>query len=168
MFVAFALTSVASPASAHDELIGSDPAADAHLDAVPQELQLTFSGLLLDEPGATQVVVTDAAGAALTVDDPVLDGTRLTQGLTGSASGTVTVVWRVVSSDGHPVSGEFSFTVGEAEATTPTPTASPAPAAPVEDGSRVGWIVLGIVAIGLLGALVAVLLRRARNAREDN
>jgi hypothetical protein len=40
---------------------------------------MTFSGVLMDEPGATHVVVTDAAGTDLTDGDPVIDGTRLTQ-----------------------------------------------------------------------------------------
>jgi hypothetical protein len=39
---------------------------------------MTFSGVLMDEPGATHVVVTDAAGTAHRRRS-VIDGTRLTQ-----------------------------------------------------------------------------------------
>ncbi len=79
---------------------------NAEVGTLPAQITMTFSGVLMDEPGATQVVVTDAAGASLTDGDPTLDGTHLTQGLAGNASGPVTVTWRVVSSDGHPVSGQ--------------------------------------------------------------
>ena len=46
---------VASPASAHDELVSSDPAADAALEALPAQLTLTFSGELATDPGATEL-----------------------------------------------------------------------------------------------------------------
>ncbi|AUG30076.1 MULTISPECIES: copper resistance CopC family protein [Microbacterium] len=165
---------VATPAWAHDELIGSSPAAGAQVDAMPDELTMTFSGVLLDEPGATEVVVTDAAGSSLTDGDPRLDGTRLTQPLSGTASGAVTVIWRVVSSDGHPVSGQYSFTVGTAGAGSETapsiPAASPSTAVSAEADGGVPvlvWIVLGIAVAAALGALVAVLLRRSAPTPED-
>lgn len=169
-----ALVLVGGPAFAHDELIGSTPVAGSQVDELPAEVVLTFSGVLLDEPGATQVVVTDASGASLVGGDPVLDGTRLTQPLEGSASGEVTVIWRVVSSDGHPISDEFTFTVGSGgggagePAATPIATATPLPGPPMAatDFSWI-WIVLGVVLVGAGGALVAVLVTKARGPRED-
>lgn len=171
---------IASPASAHDELIGASPSVNGQVDALPNEITLTFSGVLIDQPGATQVVVTDAAGTSLTDGDPALDGTRLTQQLAGTASGPVTVIWRVVSSDGHPVSGQFTFTVAGA-ASGATPGATTAPAAPVATSSPTAaapastdagvpafvWALLGIVIVAALGGLVAVLVRRARTTPED-
>lgn len=166
---------VASPAWAHDELIGADPSVNADVGALPAQITMTFSGVLMDEPGATQVVVTDAAGASLTDGDPTLDGTHLTQSLSGSASGPVTVTWRVVSSDGHPVSGQYTFTVqagpsqtvapGETT-TTQTPTATPTSSG--DGGVPVFvWVLLGLVVAAALGALVAVLLRKSRATPED-
>ena len=61
---------VAGPASAHDELLSTDPAADSSLEALPAQLTLTFSGQLLAEPGATEVQATDAAGTSLIAGDP--------------------------------------------------------------------------------------------------
>ncbi len=174
---------IASPAWAHDELIGASPSANAQVDAVPSAITMTFSGVLIDQPGATQVVVTDAAGTSLTAGTPTLDGTRLTQQLAGTASGPVTVIWRVVSSDGHPVSGQYTFTVAGAasDATpgatstpatpaTPGATASPSAAVPISADAGVPafvWALLGIVALAALGGLVAVLVRRARATPED-
>lgn len=172
VIVAIALVGVASPAFAHDELVGAVPATGGQVDALPPELVLTFSGVLLDEPGATEVVVTDATGASLTGGDPVLDGTKLTQPLTGSASGVVSVIWRVVSSDGHPVSGEYSFTVGDGTASEASAPAESAPAEEEADSTAgiaftATWIVAVVAVIALGGALVAVLIARARGRRED-
>lgn len=166
----FALA-VSQPAYAHDELIGSSPAAGSSVDELPDEVELTFSAVLLAEPAATDVVVTDAAGADLTEGDLVIDGTRITQPLSGTAAGVVTVIWRVVSSDGHPVSGEFTFTVGDGSSAAPTESFTPLPGPPmeaIEDAPwRWVWIVAGILAVGAGGALVAVLVARARGSRED-
>ncbi|WP_294981037.1 copper resistance CopC family protein [uncultured Microbacterium sp.] len=166
---------VASPAWAHDELIGADPGVNAEVGTLPAQITMTFSGVLMDEPGATQVVVTDAAGASLTDGDPTLDGTHLTQGLAGSASGPVTVTWRVVSSDGHPVSGQYTFTVAGGSSqtaapaeTTTTQTLTATPTSNGDGGVPVFvWVLLGLVLAAALGALVAVLLRKSRATPED-
>jgi len=163
---------VATPAWAHDELIGASPSVGSEIDALPSEITLTFSGVLMDQPGATDVVVTDAAGTSLTDGDPALDGTRLRQGLAGSATGPVTVTWRVVSSDGHPVSGQYTFTVGAGATGAATAPVTPAPPASVPARAEEGipafvWAILGVILAAALGGLVAVLMRRARSTPED-
>lgn len=181
----------ASPAAAHDELVSSDPAADATLEVLPDTLTLTFSGELLGGGDANEVQVTDAAGTNLGDGPAVVDGTTLTQPLTGDAGGSIQVLWRVVSSDGHPISGEFAFTVaGSPSPTTPaTPAASAAPAETVTPGESAGptpvptpaaeqdplgplpWII-GVAILVLVIALVLYLLvvrpRRGRTGSEPS
>lgn len=96
-------------ARAHDELIGSDPEDGAALDAAPEAVTLTFSGPISDL--GAQVVLEDASGGALTEGEPRVDGTQVVQDLADLGTGDYTVLWRVTSSDGHPISGELSFTV---------------------------------------------------------
>ena len=174
---------VASPASAHDELVSTDPAADAVLEALPAQLTLTFSGELATDPGATELQVTDAAGTSLADGDPLVEGTVVTQPLSGAASGVVTVLWKVVSSDGHPISGEFAFSVPTAPTPTPTPTATataspsetpvetatPAPvetAVPVDSGAAsLPWILLAVIGVALLGGVTYLLVSRARRQK---
>ena len=176
---------VAAPASAHDELVSTDPAADAVLDALPAQLTLTFSGELETDPGATELQVTDAAGASLADGDPLAEGTVVTQPLSGAASGVVTVLWKVVSSDGHPISGEFAYSVPTAPTPTPTPTATatataspsetpvetatPAPietAVPVDSGAAsLPWILLAVIGVALLGGVTYLLVSRARRQK---
>ena len=174
----------ASPASAHDELVSTDPAAGAAVDALPEQLTLTFSGELATDQGATELQVTDAAGTSLANGDPVVAETTVTQPLAGTASGAITVLWKVVSSDGHPISGEYTFTV-TAPAPTPTPTPTPsatvsstpteAPsvtetAVPVTDEDADSddawpWIVGAILLVAIAGAVTYLLVSSARRKR---
>jgi methionine-rich copper-binding protein CopC len=156
---------VAEPASAHDELLSSDPAAGAVLDAAPEAITLTFSGVLTEGEGATEMAVTDAAGNDLTTGSPVLDGVRVTQPIDGAAaSGTIRVAWRVVSSDGHPISGEYSFAVGEGSSVEPSATA-PAEASSGPGELLVVWIAVGVIVVA--AAVFLVVLTRRRPSRED-
>ncbi|WP_240606940.1 copper resistance CopC family protein [Microbacterium sp. Gd 4-13] len=123
----FAVFGPASPVSAHDQLVSTDPAADAVLTALPAEITLSFSAELLGDGASNVVEVTDAAGTSLIEGTAVVDGVTVTQALTGTASGAISVIWRVVSSDGHPISGEFAFTVDAPAPPTSAPTETTAP-----------------------------------------
>lgn len=129
----------APAAAAHDDLVGSDPPPGSTVAEPPAQVTLTFSGAVLAEPGTAVVVVADAAGSPLQQGEPVVSGPVVTQPLAGAVSGPVTVQWRVVSADGHPISGEFGFVV-TAPAPSPTPTTAPATSAtaPTADASTAG------------------------------
>ncbi|MEU5364995.1 copper resistance protein CopC [Streptomyces sp. NPDC005925] len=122
--LALLLLGAAAPASAHAALRATNPVDGTVLERAPRHLTLTFteSVALLDDsfrvygPDGRQVV---AGGSAHAGARP--DTARAT--LPGAlGSGTYAVAWRVVSADGHPVSGAFTFSVG---APTPTPAAIP-------------------------------------------
>ncbi|MGC0249197.1 copper resistance CopC family protein [Pseudactinotalea sp. Z1748] len=102
-----------SPAHAHAELIESDPADGAELNEAPDEIVLTFNEHL-EQIGA-EVLITDADGNEVQDGDPRISGPTLSHDLTEDRpAGEYTAQWRVVSADGHPVSGEFTFTAAEA------------------------------------------------------
>ena len=181
LLTAIAVLLPALPASAHDQLLSSDPAAGASLDALPAEVRLSFSAALLSDAGSTVVQVTDEAGTLLSAGDPQVDQNVVTQPLSGDAAGTVTVEWRVVSSDGHPISETFTFTVTGAAAPSPTasapesaapsptpePSETPLVTAEVDDDAQspLPWIIGGVVMLGALGAVIALLGARARQGR---
>ena len=182
----FAVLVPTAPAAAHDQLVSSDPAAEAVLTELPTEITLTYSAELLGDAESNLVEVTDAAGTALNDGPAVVDGVTVSQALTGAASGPVTVLWRVVSSDGHPISGEFAFTVeGAATAepssepaepsasATPEPTMTtttesesetpaPAPEPAASDSSPLLWVVGAAIVLGVIGAVVYLLVIRPR------
>lgn len=189
--VALASTALAAapvPALAHDTLLSSTPQDGAAAQEAPQEIELTFSAPPQDV--GTQIRVTDAEGADVTQGAPEIQGDAAVQDLAESAQepGEYTVVWRVVSSDGHPIEGTFDYTVdGGAEDTasassgsTPSQDAAEgagsAAATPEEaqgdssaeesdddGGSAVTLLVVGGIAV--LGAVAAAIVMMRRMSR---
>ncbi|MFJ3402964.1 copper resistance protein CopC [Promicromonospora sp. NPDC090134] len=121
-----ALLLVAGPASAHDQLLSSDPKDGATLDEQPTSIALTFSSAPLDTGIEVALVGPDgtsAKGTDITVDDEVVTA-QLPEDL---APGEYDVAWHVVSSDGHPIDGEFTYAVEGEPEPTEEPTASDEP-----------------------------------------
>lgn len=116
------------PAAAHNQLIEADPAPEARLTTAPEVVELVFAEPL--DPEFTTVVVNDAAQSPLALGEPEIEGGRVTVSLPSRlADGEYTVAYRVVSADGHPVQGSYSFTV-TAGGAAPTRSAEPAAAEP--------------------------------------
>lgn len=118
-----------SAALAHDRLLSSDPADGAQLDASPQTITLTFSATPLDVEPMARVTAED--GTVVFEGAPTIGDHTATVSLPSALpAGTTTVDWRVVSEDGHPIEGTFSFHVAEAPAApaaTDTASASAEP-----------------------------------------
>jgi copper transport protein len=105
---------VAGPASAHATLVSTDPAEGARLDTAPGAVTLQFSeGVSL---GAGYARVLGADGTRVDTGAPAVDGATLTIPLRGDLDdGGYLVTYRVVSADSHPISGAYSFVVGQGE-----------------------------------------------------
>lgn len=125
--IMLAATTAIAPAQAHDQLVSSTPATDEALDPAPTEVTLTYSDNILEV--GVEVVVTDAGGTDWVAEAPAVDGPTVTVPLESDMpGGAYTVDWRVVSSDGHPISGTLPFSVT-------TPAAEPSPATPEPSAS---------------------------------
>lgn len=188
LLTAFLVLIAPLSASAHDSLTASSPEAGSTVDTLPAELTLTFSAKLIDGEGATEVVVTDPSGASVTDGAATVNGAIVTQPLVAeAAAGLYTVTWRVVSSDGHPISEEFEFTVATStlsaptaepeatptgEPTEPAQTAAPAPSSDSTDepadtdesSASTAWIWILAIA-GILIIVVAVVVAVALKGR---
>lgn len=106
-----------APAHAHDSLISSDPVDGATLETSPEQITLTYSAEVLEV--SPVVHISEGESGEPVELTPVIDGPTVTAEIPEPlAAGTHTVQWRVVSSDGHPIEGSFTFTVE----TGPEPT----------------------------------------------
>lgn len=105
-----------APASAHASLISSSPADGAAVAALPDAVELTFSEAISTH---AYVVVTDPHGRTVSAGEPQVADASVSQATEGSEDkGAYIVEYRIVSADGHPVSGSVSFTVGSGEPST--------------------------------------------------
>ncbi|WP_232679214.1 copper resistance CopC family protein [Nocardioides sp. R-C-SC26] len=112
--------STAPPAAAHAALVSSTPEAGARLDAAPSTVTLSFSEPMQDP---AYVVITAPDGTRSDAEAS-LDTTTVTQQMPANMEGTYAVAFRVVSEDGHPVSDEWFFDVGEPSDVAPSSTGS--------------------------------------------
>jgi methionine-rich copper-binding protein CopC len=119
---------VAPAVLAHAQLLSSDPANGANL-ATTDAVSLTFNEDI--NPDFVQIVAEGPQGDVAD-GDPVVAGPVVTQPIAPTASGAHTVTYRVVSADGHPVSGSVTFTLTAVapETATETVTAEPTSAEP--------------------------------------
>ena len=167
-----AAVGVATPVQAHDQIISTSPSEDGHVDTAPAEVSMVYTDSLI-EVGAVVLVMDDTDKDW--ADGPVaLDGPNATQAIKpGIPDGIYQVRWRVVSSDGHPISGVYDFAVGTATLTADTSpktgtgtssdaeaTGDPAAAGP-DEGTASGATsttdtVSSTVVIGLLGAVAGL------------
>lgn len=152
-----------SPALAHDGLVSARPAPDAALGTAPSAVELGFTGEPL--PLGTQVVVTGPDGAAVSAGPAQIRDTAVVQPLRDALpAGAYRVEWRSTSSDGHPLSGAYAFTVAEAAASAPAGPGEPLPETARADGSQDAGLpaVYPLAGVGLVGALGVATARRLR------
>lgn len=101
----------ASGAWAHALATGTAPAADEILDTPPAEVVIEFNEPVTPVDAATGVVAPDGDR----VDTGIEAGESpsvMVIAIDADQDGTYLVGYRVVSDDGHPVSGTFNFSVG--------------------------------------------------------
>lgn len=123
----------ATPAMAHTELRGSDPEDGATVETLDQ-VRLDFSSALLDIGAELALIDADGTSHELAPEFP--EGEQAVVAAvpaTDVAAGETVLDWRIVAEDGHPISGEITFTydpaVQEEPAPEPTETAETPPAA---------------------------------------
>jgi copper resistance protein C len=161
---ALAVLLPATPAYAHSRLLHTAPAGGSTVTAPTSTVVLTFNEMVKQR--FTTVVVTGPGHATYSRGGVHVVDENVNQATYPLRSGAYHVAWRAISADGHPVQGEFGFTVALAAADEPT-GAAPSPAATLaatEDRGGTGWWpwLLGAV-VALVAACGAVVLVRRRD-----
>lgn len=173
-----------APALGHSELEDSTPSSGATLRNPPEQVNLLFNQDISPQFAELALVVGNDEPRKL---DATVNGPRVAAKMPNTtdaapAAGGRRVAWtvgyRVVSADGHPITGRVTFRAPTAQASagssppSPTAAASPTPPAPVETPAATpaeqnGSPVIATIVIGALTAGVAigasVWLIRARN-----
>jgi len=160
----------APQANAHDLLVDISPAGAGVVTEGSFEAKLTFNNPLLVVAGESNAKLeTKLVGQDSWISHEVLVSDRiLTARVSLTEPGKYNLRWSVVSSDGHPISGESNFTLeieAPAEGTdesspsviAPAPTQTPADS----ERSLVGFYVgLAMVVLGVIFAPIGLIIRR--------
>jgi copper transport protein len=137
-----------APAAAHATLISTDPAEGAVLETAPERVTFTFDESVIGVPAGVRVF--DATGDEVASTAKVRDAQLLVDLDEDPGDGTLVVVWRLVSADGHPIGGSLSFSVGTPSDVVDVPTST-------ADADTEAPLLLSVVRwLGYLGLLVAV------------
>jgi copper transport protein len=135
-------------------LLSSDPPPGAQLGAAPDAVTLQFNESVTFVADSIRVI--DAGGATIAgVGAPIHPAGDATASSTLPAlpDGGYVVAWNVVSADGHPASGAFTFVVGSGSA----PDASIVAGASVRRDSDAAGVVLKVLrGLGYLGLLLTL------------
>jgi copper transport protein len=144
----------APPAAAHAELVSITPANGAQLTSPPTKVQMTFTESVNLIKGGIRLI--NDSGATVPTSEPTVRGSRLTWPLPADLpNGAYVITWRVVSSDGHPVSGASSFGIGTGAVGVPGLTTGTgtlgAAGSSVTTGATAPWPVVIVRLAGYLG-----------------
>lgn len=140
----------AGAAWAHAALVSVEPPSGSTLAAAPKAVELRFSETVT--PGAIRLI--DGAGRAR--DDARVSASGETISVAMPAdlpAGTAVVSYRVISQDGHPVTGSVIFSIG-------TPTATKPPAAVDSGLNALIWLARVGLYIGLFVGVGGVFFAR--------
>jgi copper transport protein len=147
-------------ASAHAYLVRTVPAATGISATAPPAVRLTFDEAV--EPRFAIVSVTDANGTQLVDRAPArspTDPNTLVIPIKHVGEGWYLVYWRVISVDGHPVRGAFTFQVGPnpgPQPQFPVPSISETAATPGLVGARSLVFLAVMSAVGLFVLRIAI------------
>lgn len=105
-------------AFAHGEMVQATPAVDSNVLTAPQDVSIEFDGKLqtIGNAVVNLITVTDNQGQVISSPTSVVEANKIsTRLLLTDITGLVSVHYRIVSEDGHPVEGDYSFTVGKTQ-----------------------------------------------------
>ena len=109
-----ALLLLSSPiANAHTALVSSSPKQDAMLTASPKYISLTFNEALVSIAGkeVSKIRLFNAKGKEIKLPKPQVIHKDIVVVVSKLPASKYTVKYRVVSADGHPITGSFNFWV---------------------------------------------------------
>lgn len=153
-----------APAQAHDRLIDITPGLIEVVTSSTFQVKLTFNNNLLFVAGGQNAgLETKLSGTEDWVSHEVLvDGPTLTAQIELTKSGTYDLRWKVVSSDGHAITGDSSIVLD-----LPEPVASPEPVVvispTIEQDPEIPagfYVGLAMVALGAVFAPIGLMMRR--------
>ncbi|MET3808014.1 methionine-rich copper-binding protein CopC [Nakamurella sp. UYEF19] len=187
---------LAGSASAHDVLVSSDPADGSTVAVAPTVITFTFDQPVQNFDPVVSLIGPD--GKQYATGTPAISGNVVTGTVGAGPAGAYTAAYRIVSADGHPVTGEVRFTLagdegvpsgsavgspsvgapspaadspstGESSGVAPAPATEASAAAPVaSSGGLSTGLWIALVVAALVVAAAVIVLLRRPRTRSAN
>jgi copper resistance protein C len=160
LVLAIVILGIGLPANAHDQLVEQSPADGDVVEAGLVDISLDFNNQLLNLAGSgAEILVSNSRGESQNLGCALVSGKNAQLKLSLAEPGPYFVTWRVVSSDGHPLTGSFGFELVNNSGYEYDPNYSfiaceqQAVISPEQEDGISGywllWVSLGLVAAGL-------------------
>lgn len=156
-----AVFGLATPALAHNVLVGSDPAAGSSVATGPSQVSLTFNAPVRFGANYLTVIGPDGNHWEKTADATVNGDSVTTSVAPLGPAGLYKLGYRIISADGHPVSGEVTFTLTTAGSGTPPAPSSESGTSAAPGGDTAasvpvwGWV-LGAIVLLVVGLFLGL------------
>ena len=161
---------LSSPTSfAHGQIVTSYPLMDSVSSPTPSQVWIEFDGQLQQIEGevVNTLKVTDSTGLVVSSEEAVIEGAKIsTQVSDQSVGGVFTVQYRIVSEDGHPVEGSYTFEASPGfEATEMIEPTTSATASDNQTDLSIGAIVMALFLV-VFAVRYFVKMRNEKNERK--
>ena len=114
-------------ANAHVSVVSTSPQYQSSLDQLPDSVVIEFNSplIVLGTKNPNTLEVIDPNGSSITIGTIQVDGAKIQVSLNQeqAVAGDYTVRYRVVSTDGHGVSGSYHFLLSTGQSALPLPAA---------------------------------------------
>ena len=161
---------LSSPISfAHGQIVTTYPLMDSVSSPTPSQVWIEFDGQLQQIEGevVNTLKVTDSTGLVVSSEEAVIEGAKIsTQVSDQSVGGVFTVQYRIVSEDGHPVEGSYTFEASPGfEATEMIEPTTSATASDNQTDLSIGAIVMAVFLV-VFAVRYFVKMRNEKNERK--
>jgi copper resistance protein C len=167
LLLALSMAFTSAPAFAHSALISSNPEQGSVIEVIPADFSLTFNEELISIEGQSvnTLSLSGASGESYSLSETEIAGEFLSaSALAGQyPAGDYLLTYRAVSADGHPITGEITFTV-QSSTTIDSPMEEPVTTSTTTEPEPAGaltYLLIGLIL--LLG--IASRVRSNRKAR---
>jgi methionine-rich copper-binding protein CopC len=161
---------LSSPISfAHGQIVTTYPLMDSVSSPTPTQVWIEFDGelQLIEGEVVNTLKVTDSTGLVVSSEEAVIEGAKIsTQVSDQSVGGVFTVQYRIVSEDGHPVEGTYTFEASPGfEATEMIEPTTTATASDEKTDLSIGAIVMAVFLV-VFAVRYFVKMRNEKNERK--
>jgi hypothetical protein len=165
LLAGLAVAALATPASAHDVLIGTSPKAGSSVTTGPAKVTFNFDAPVQNGDDTIAVIGPNGTHWEKTSVATVVGDTVSTTVAPLGPVGVYTVSYHIISADGHAVTGDMTFRLTKAGTGQPVGAAT-ASSTGTGGGGVPAWVWI-VIAVVVLGGVLYFALRSGRSTPSD-